>query len=314
MNFENPHRVLFERPDLNFLTRNYVVVDMHFHSHYSDGFNFIDTIARRARELGIGVAITDHNEIQGALEMDRHRDVLSIPGIEVTSREGTHVLVYFYEVKSLKDFYRRYIQPNLGQEIMSSTALEMEAIIRAARNYSAVVIFPHPYCGSYTGIANPYFSEQRLERLLQQVDGVEVINSENLKRWNLRSALLGFNLGKAVTGGSDGHRLPQLGRVVSYAACKKSRRAFLDAVRKGRSKVVGKEIDIIRKVTSNGVKLRTNLKNYPDLVEKNLRYGYTVMHTKSKLIRDNVIRSLNEKKDRQRRRRFAVNSSRRSHP
>ena len=54
-----------------------------------------------------------------------------------------------------------------------------------------------------------------------------------------------------------------------------------------------KEIDLIRKVTSNGVKLRTNFKNYPDLVEKNLKYSYTVINSKSKTFKDNVRRSLN---------------------
>jgi hypothetical protein len=46
-------------------------------------------------------------------------------------------------------------------------------------------------------------------------------------------------------------------------------------------------------VTSNGVKLRTNLKNCHDLVEKNLRYSCTVINSKSKMFRDNVIRNLN---------------------
>ena len=35
------------------------------------------------------------------------------------------------------------------------------------------------------------------------VDGVEVINSENLNRWNMKSTVLGFNLSKIITGGSD---------------------------------------------------------------------------------------------------------------
>jgi hypothetical protein len=63
---------------------------------------------------------------------------------------------------------------------------------------------------------------------------------------------------------------------------------------------VGKEIDLIRKVTSNGVKLRNNIKNYPDLVEKNLKYGYTVINTKSREIKENVKRSWNGKNGKKR--------------
>jgi len=293
MNTQNPHKILFERPNLEELTRHYTVVDPHFHTHYSDGYNSVAAIVKRARELNIGIAITDHNDIRGAIELDRYKNLLSIPGIEITSKEGTHVLVYFYDVNGMKSFYKNDLQPNMGHDIMSSTSLEMEAIIERARAFDSVVVFPHPHSATFTGIHNSYFSEERLERLFKMVDGIEVINAENLNKWNLRSALLGFNLDIGITGGSDGHRLAQMGKAVSYAACKNDRQAFLDAIKNKQTRVVGKEIDLIRKVTSNGVKLRTNIKNYPDLVEKNLKYSYTVINSKSKIFTDSVRRSLN---------------------
>jgi hypothetical protein len=92
----------------------------------------------------------------------------------------------------------------------------------------------------------------------------------------------------------------QMGRVVTYARCRRNSKAFLDAIRKKKTRVVGKEIDLIRKVTSNGVKLRNNIKNYPDLVEKNLKYGYTVINTKSREIKENVKRSWNGKNGKKR--------------
>jgi predicted metal-dependent phosphoesterase TrpH len=290
------HRIQFERPDLAQLKQKHTVVDLHFHSHYSDGYSSVETIAQKVRELGIGIAITDHNEIRGAIEIAQYRDILSIPGIEMTSAEGTHILIYFYQLDHLQTFYSDHLIPNMGNDIMSSTSLPMEKIIRRARKFKTVIIFPHPYCGVYTGIQNSYFSKDRRERIFSMVDGVEVINSENMKISNLRSALLGFNLNKSITGGSDGHRVAQMGRVVTYASCRPNRKAFLDAIKKKKTKVVGKEVDLIRKVTSNGVKLRNNIKNYPDLFEKNLKYGYTVINSKSKEIKENVKRSWNGKK------------------
>lgn len=289
----NSHKILFERPNLQELIQSYTVVDAHFHSHYSDGYNSVSAIVKRARELNIGIAITDHNDIRGAVELDEYKGLVNVPGIEVTSREGTHILIYFYDIKSLRAFYIKDVKPNMGHDIMSSTQLEMEEIIVRARSFETVIVFPHPYSATFTGIHNSYFSEERLDRLFKMVDGIEVINAENLNKWNLRSALLGFNLDIGITGGSDGHRVAQMGKVVSYADCKKTRQAFLDAIKKNQTKVVGKEIDLIRKVTSNGVKLRSNIKNYPDLVEKNLRYSYTFFNAKSKMLRDNVKRSLN---------------------
>ena len=103
------HRIQFERPNLADLKKEHTVVDLHFHSHYSDGFNTVEAIARKARDLGIGIAVTDHNEIRGAVEIDGHPDVFSIPGIEMTSREGTHVLIYFYQIDALETFYNERI-------------------------------------------------------------------------------------------------------------------------------------------------------------------------------------------------------------
>ncbi len=98
-----------------------------------------------------------------------------------------------------------------------------------------------------------------------------------------------------MTGGSDGHFLYQIGKVVTYAGCKRDRKAFLDAVKSKKSKVIGKEINLFRKVKSNGYKLKANLKNYPNLVEKNFKYSYTVINLKSKALRENIKQSIHQK-------------------
>jgi predicted metal-dependent phosphoesterase TrpH len=291
----NTHRILFEKPDHEALARHYTVVDMHVHTTYSDGRCSPDEVLERARELGIGVAVTDHNEIEGALQVCRQKRVLSIPGIEVTSRLGTHILIYFYDLKSLERFYARDIRPFMGNGVMSATDLTLEEIIPRARAYQSVVVFPHPYCAAYTGVQNTFFTPQRQERLLSMADGVEVINAGNLKRWNLKSAVLGFNLDKSITGGSDGHALNHIGRAVTYADCPKSRRAFLDAVVNRGCKVIGKEVDLFRKVADNGRKLGPNIRNTPNVVERNIKYGYQVLNNKSKNLKENVKRTLNGK-------------------
>jgi len=276
------NRIQFEAPDLEALNGDYTVVDLHFHSHYSDGADSVDDIAQRARQLGIGIAITDHNVINGAVELAAHRDVFSIPGIEITTREGTHVLVYFYNVEDLKTFYGTHIQPRMGPTVMSSIDLDVAAVVRYARQYKSVVIFPHPYSAAFTGICNHSYSPSQLDRLLKMADGVEVINSENLKRWNLKSALLGFNLNRAITGGSDGHSIQQMGRVVTCATCGRSPKAFLDAVSRKQAKVIGTESELLKKIQSNGAKLKSSINNYPDLVEKNIRYGKNVVRYRAR--------------------------------
>jgi predicted metal-dependent phosphoesterase TrpH len=291
----NFNRIVFEPPDLDALKDPFTVVDMHFHSHHSDGADSVERIAQRARELGIGIAMTDHNAIDGAVAMDAHPDVLSIPGIEVTSREGAHVLVYFYHIDDLKAFYADHVRPHMGPTLMSSIDLDVERIVRRARQYKSVVIFPHPYSAAFTGICNHSFSEARLHHLLGLADGVEAINAENLKRWNLKSALLGFNLNRAITGGSDGHSIQQMGSVVTYAACRRSRGAFLDAVSRKQAKVVGSESKLLNKIQSNSVKLKSSINNYPDLVEKNIRYGKSVIRFRARKATERIWQRIGDK-------------------
>lgn len=289
------NRIQFETPDLNALNSTYTVADLHFHSRFSDGADSVASIARRAEQLGIGVAITDHNAIEGAVRLDAYKDVLSIPGIEVTSKEGTHVLVYFYCINDLEAFYADHVKPHMGPTVMSSINLDLEEIIRRARKYKSVVVFPHPYSAAFTGVCNHSFSDGQLNRLLKMADGVEVINSENLKRWNLKSALLGFNLDRAITGGSDGHSVQQMGHVVTYAACARSRKAFLDAVSRRQAKVMGTESKLLKKIQSNSAKLKISINNYPDLMEKNIRYGKSVVRFRTRKAVEKIWQCIDDK-------------------
>lgn len=286
------NRVQFETPNLRQLTHDHTVFDLHFHSAYSDGLSSIEKITQRTRELGIGIAITDHNDIRGAIEIEQYPDILSIPGIEVTSSEGSHLLVYFYDSRELIRFYQQTVAPHMGHGVMSSLGLSLFQLIERAREHHCLIVFPHPYSAMYTGVYNAHFSRSQLQHLLSSADGVEAINANNLKQWNLRSALLGFNLGKSMVGGSDGHALSHMGTVVSYARCPRTRYDFLEAVRYQANKVVGKEISLLRKLTSNGLKFRSNMCNCRDLLEKNVRYSRKVVSLRAQTFRTHLRRRL----------------------
>jgi predicted metal-dependent phosphoesterase TrpH len=287
-------RVEFEEPNLDELTQKHTVVDMHFHSRYSDGVNLIKSIVGRAKKLGIGIALTDHNDIRGAVRLDAYKDeILTIPGIEVTSTEGAHVLIYFYDIEDLTDFYETSLEAYLGKHVMASSFLRMEEIIERAKEFDSLVIFPHPHCAIYTGVCNPLFTKERQADLFDMVDGVEVINAGNLKKWNLQCAVLGFNLGKSMIGGSDGHHINHMGKVVTCTRQVKNRSAFLDAIKDNQNWVIGKEIDLFRKVASNSYKIRRNVKNYPHLIEKNVRFSYSLINSKTRKFRDSMQKKIN---------------------
>ena len=72
-----------------------------------DAFTSIPALLARAKSAGIGLAITDHNTIAGSLCAQKQTDVLIIPAIEVTTREGIHILAYFNSQNRQKTFLNR---------------------------------------------------------------------------------------------------------------------------------------------------------------------------------------------------------------
>ncbi len=67
--------------------------DLHIHTHYSDGDKLENVLEKAASARLDAIAITDHDEIEGALEARRivHERKLRfavIPGLEVSSRDG----------------------------------------------------------------------------------------------------------------------------------------------------------------------------------------------------------------------------------
>src|SRR3989338_7019417 len=74
-------------------------VDMHFHSEYSlDAASSVRSSLVKCRQRGYGVAITDHNEIRGAVKSwKQRRTIFVIPGMETSTSEGAHMLYYFYD-------------------------------------------------------------------------------------------------------------------------------------------------------------------------------------------------------------------------
>ena len=95
-------------------------VDMHVHSRYSDSFAKVRDLLKRAKNLGIGISITDHNEVTGSIKAAQQENLV-IPGIEITAKEGTHLLAYFYSPHDLQHFFdttlkgKRSKNPTIGR-------------------------------------------------------------------------------------------------------------------------------------------------------------------------------------------------------
>ena len=88
--------VRFERPDWGAIRESgMMAVDMHFHTSCSDSFTDIDSALKLAEERGVGLAVTDHNLISSLVRIkDRRTPVPVVPGMEVSTSDGPHILVY----------------------------------------------------------------------------------------------------------------------------------------------------------------------------------------------------------------------------
>jgi predicted metal-dependent phosphoesterase TrpH len=235
--------------------KGYTPVDMHIHTHYSDATIRIRSLLARAKTLGIGVAITDHNEIRGVVEAGVHtQDVLVIPGIEISSHEGPHILLYFYSAGDLADFFTTHIKPNLGKSQYMAIHCSVEKILASAEKYACVKVAAHPfgYFGMNRGILKCIDNKTLPAEILDHVDGIEVICGGMGQNLNDKAARYAGDHDLPITGGSDAHVLPSVGSVITGVKAD-TVEAFLNGILTKHSVVVGSTVKPLHKGMTAGV-------------------------------------------------------------
>ncbi|HLD05025.1 MAG TPA: PHP-associated domain-containing protein [Candidatus Nanoarchaeia archaeon] len=217
------------------------LVDMHFHSKYSyDSRSTIAKILSRAKKLRVGVAITDHNQIQGSLVALSQKDTLVVPGVELKSKEGVHILAYPYSKGDLIELEKKCIIPFMDKSL--SLSISVIDLLEKLKGINCLVGAAHPYF-SYVGIQTA-----RLEKnFMKSLDCVEVLNASSLKKMNNKAYRWALEEGKGLIGGSDGHRVMDLAKTVTGAEGKVSVEEFLESIRKRQSFVIGRESNLLSK-------------------------------------------------------------------
>jgi predicted metal-dependent phosphoesterase TrpH len=164
-------------------------VDLHLHSHFShDGQSSLQQLIDRARECGIDrLALTDHNTVEGALELARIAPVLAIVGEEAKTREGEVIGLF------ITGRLPPYMRPDEVMDLVHSMG--------------GLVYLPHPL--------DPYRSHFRAERIVELADRIDIIETYN--PWcdaaaNRAATALAQDLGKVSATGSDAHAAEELGR------------------------------------------------------------------------------------------------------
>jgi len=176
--------------------RPLIEVDLHMHTdHSGDCATPVDVLLNTARDRGLGaIAITDHNEVSGAIEARRLAeelgDIKVIVAEEVKTAEQGEVIGLFLEEKIPK-------------------GLTMAETIAEIRAQGGLVYVPHPF--------DRFHSVPDYEHLLEIVEEIDL-----LEVFNPRVALTAFNE-EAVrfaskyrivpAAGSDSHVAQGLGSV-----------------------------------------------------------------------------------------------------
>ena len=176
------------------------LADLHLHTIYSyDGTASLPAVLTRAKQLGLDViAITDHDEIAGALkatEIAPMYGVEVIPGIEITTAEGDLLALFIRE--------------------KVAAGLSLVETVLKVRELGGVCIAPHPMAGGM-GMkslnAMSILKALRNRKVAETLIGIETYNGTSIDRVSNHSAsLLSNRLKLARTGSSDAHILETIG-------------------------------------------------------------------------------------------------------
>ncbi|MEM1057652.1 MAG: PHP-associated domain-containing protein [Verrucomicrobiota bacterium] len=190
-----------------------VAFDLHCHSRHSDGVPTVHAIEEHCHKHGLGVALTDHNEIRGALELAERGRVPCLPATEIGTAEGFEFLAYFGDLAVLEAFYREVMEPHLLKRYMVHSRISTDEVLESARSFDLFLSLAHPFALGRKSIRAPRHSRAMVRRILGQVHALERHNGALPERWNRQAEELLERFPLKYTVGSDAHRLRELGSV-----------------------------------------------------------------------------------------------------
>lgn len=159
--------------------------DLHVHTRYSyDSVQSPRRVLDVARRRGLdGVAITDHDEFEGAREAARLADdLLVVKGMEVKTDDYDDLLALFVD-----------------EPVQSRSFTDAVAEIH---DQGGLAVLPHPY-RKFDSVP---------DWVLDAVDAVERLNARSKSKWNDAAARLAADRGLPTTAGSDAHTSFELGK------------------------------------------------------------------------------------------------------
>jgi glycosyltransferase involved in cell wall biosynthesis len=199
-------------------SRKFVDVDLHMHTDHSpDCATPVDTLLETAKRVGLGaIAITDHNEISGALEArERANGIKVIVAEEVKTADQGEVIGLFIEEKIPR-------------------GMTLQETIAEIRRQGGLVYVPHPFDRMH---AVPDY--EHLLDVVEDIDAMEVFNPRvAFSAFNEEAARFAAKYRIVAGAGSDSHVAQGLGSVKIRMRDFDGPEEFLESLR---------DADIVRK-------------------------------------------------------------------
>ena len=188
--FSFTHVIIKRRISSNQHGARLVRVDLHVHTRYSiDSRITPKTLIKVACLKGLhGIAVTDHNTIQGGQDAKRHsqQDFLVIVGSEIKTTTCEIIGLFLQENIDSTDPYK---------------------VLEAIQDQNAISVLPHPY----RSIRSPSFPQE----FLRLIDVIEGYNSRTQHKNNQLAVDLASRTKKPICAGSDAHFYRELGRATT---------------------------------------------------------------------------------------------------
>lgn len=193
---------------------------MHVHTSYSvDSSITPQELVFYAKKRGLhGVAITDHDRLDGALKIAAETDFLIVPGIEVSSADG-HV-----------------VGLNVTKQV--SGKLSASETVNRIHDAGGIAVACHPV-GLFKGSLGKHTNSS--------FDAVEVINSSTIPfRYSVKQNMkIASYLGKPSLAGSDAHYGPEIGCAYTVVNAEPDANDVVKAISKGLCQPFGNSIPLM---------------------------------------------------------------------
>lgn len=211
--------------------------DLHAHTHFSrDAVTSVGTFIKRYERAGIDVvAVSDHNNVDGALAVRGDASFRVIVSEEIKTSEGEIIGLF------LQETVRKGLTP--------------EDTVRAIREQGGLVLVPHPFDRAR---GSP-LREEALLRILSDIDIIEVFNARCVFAGdNERALKFAEEHDKLKSSSTDAHTPWEIGLAYTELPAFESAPDFLVALGKGT--VVGRKSFVGLHFISTWAKIKWRLR------------------------------------------------------